>query len=91
MNKIYATLDLNKSVKEFKENVTKILELTDVENWDGIKIKNKEEEIRNIALILAGQCTAILLYNLSHNTTAINTAAEENTIMVAYKNEKSWI
>ena len=51
MNKIYATLDLNKSLKEFKENVTKILELTDVDNWDGVKIKNKEEEIRNIALI----------------------------------------
>ena len=72
MNKIYATLDLNKSLEEFKENVTKILELTDIENWDGVKIKNKEEEIRNIALILAGQCIAILLYNLSHNTTAIN-------------------
>ena len=40
--KIYATLDLNKSLEEFKENVTKILELTDVENWDGVKIKNKE-------------------------------------------------
>jgi hypothetical protein len=39
MNKIYATLDLNKSMKEFKENVTKILELTDVENWDGVEIK----------------------------------------------------
>ena len=74
MNKIYATLDLNKSLKKFKENVTKILELTDVENWDGVNIKEKEEKIRNIALILAGQCIAILLYNLSHNTTAINTS-----------------
>ncbi len=46
MNKIYATLDLNKSVEEFKENVTKILELTDVENWDGIEIKKKEEKIQ---------------------------------------------
>ena len=45
-----------------------------MDNWDGVKIKNKEEEIRNIALILAGQCVAILLYNLSHNTIAINTA-----------------
>ena len=86
MNKIYATLDLNKSVKEFKDNVTKILELTDVENWDGVNIKEKEEKIRDIALILAGQCIAILLYNLSHNTTAINTSAEENTSMVACKN-----
>ena len=74
MNKIYATLDLNKSLEEFKENVTKILELTDVENWDGVKIKNKEQEIRSIALILAGQCIAILLYNLSYNTIAIDTA-----------------
>jgi hypothetical protein len=74
MNKIYATLDLNKSLEEFKDNVTKILELTDVENWDGVKIKNKEEEIRDIALVLAGQCVAILLYNLSHSTLAINTA-----------------
>ena len=48
--------------------------MTDVENWDGVKIKNKEEEIRNIALILAGQCVAILLYNLSHNKVAMNTA-----------------
>ena len=86
MNKIYATLDLNKSVKEFKDNVTKILELADVENWDGVNIKEKEEKIRNIALILAGQCIAILLYNLSQNTTAINTSAEENTSMVACKN-----
>ena len=91
MNKIYATLDLNKFVKEFKENVTKILELTDVENWDGVKVKEKEERIRNIALVLAGQCIAILLYNLSHNTVAINTAAEEDTSMVACKNKKSWI
>ena len=47
MNEIYATLDLNKSLKELKDNVTKILELTDVENWDGVNIKDKEERIRN--------------------------------------------
>ena len=74
MNKIYATLDLSKSLEEFKDKVTKILELTDVENWDGVEIKNKEEEIRDIALVLAGQCVAILLYNLSHSMLAINTA-----------------
>lgn len=80
MNKIYATLDLNKSLEEFKENVTKILELTDIENWDGVKIKKKEEEIRNIALILAGQCIAILLYNLSDNAVAINTANKKTQV-----------
>ena len=88
MNKIYATLDLNKSVKEFKENVTKILELTDVENWDGVEIKKKEEKIRNIALILAGQCIAILLYNLSHNTTAINTSNKKTQAWWRTKTKK---
>ena len=39
--KIFATLDLNKSLKDFKDNVTKILELTDIENRDGVKIKEK--------------------------------------------------
>ena len=88
MNKIYATLDLNKSVKEFKDNVTKILELTDVENWDGVNIKEKEEKIRNIALILAGQCIAILLYNLSHNTTAINTSNKKTQAWWRTKTKK---
>jgi hypothetical protein len=95
MNKIYATLDLNKSMKEFKENVTKILELTDIENWDGVNIKEKEEKIRSIALILAGQCVAILLYNLSQNTVAINTANKktqawwrEKTKNHGYKNRQ---
>ena len=72
--KNFATLDFNKSLKDFKDNVTKILELTDIENWDGIKIKEKEEEIRNSALILAGQCVAILLYDISKSDLAINTA-----------------
>ena len=78
MNKIYAALDLNKSVKEFKENVTKILELTDVENWDGVKIKNKEEKIINIAL------TRSLLLPLIVRWLSI-LPIKKNTSMVAYK------
>ena len=72
--KTFATLDFNKSLKDFKDNVTKILELTDIENWDAVKIKEKEEEIRNSALILAGQCVAILLYDISKSDFAICTA-----------------
>lgn len=37
-------------------------------------IKEKEEKIRESALILAGQCIAILLYNLSQSQEAIDTA-----------------
>lgn len=62
---IYASLDLSKSLEAFKVNVTKLLELNNVKEWDGMIIKEKEEKIRESALILAGQCIAILLYNLS--------------------------
>jgi len=62
---IHANLDLTKSLSDFQENVTKLLELTDVKEWDGQIIKFREQQIRESALILAGQCIAILLYNLS--------------------------
>ena len=72
--KIYATLDFNKSLRDFKDNVTKLLELTEIENWDGVKIKEKEEEIRNNALVLAGQCVAVLLYKISQSNLSIDIA-----------------
>ena len=72
--KIYATLDLTKSLEDFKDNVTKLLELTNVKEWDGRVIKDREEKIRNAALILAGQCIALFLYNLSQSEEALDTA-----------------
>jgi len=33
---IHANLDLTKSLSNFQENVTKLLELTDVKEWDGM-------------------------------------------------------
>lgn len=68
---IYATLDLIKSLDIFKENVTKVLELTNIAELDGVTLKEKEEKIREQALILAGQCIAILLYNLSQSQEAL--------------------
>lgn len=62
---ICATLDLNKSIKTFQSNVTKLLDFSNIPEWDGKKLKEREEEIRVQALILAGQCIALLLYNLS--------------------------
>ncbi|MBO3457975.1 ISLre2 family transposase [Aetokthonos hydrillicola Thurmond2011] len=71
---IYANLDIIKSLFDFQENVTKLLEITDVREWDGRVIKEREEKIRDAALILAGQCIAILLYNLSQSQDALDTA-----------------
>ncbi len=62
---ICATLDLNKSIKTFQSNITKLLDFGNIPEWDGKKLKEREEEIRVQALILAGQCIALLLYNLS--------------------------
>ena len=38
---IHANLDLAKSLSDFQENVTKLLELADVREWDGRVIKEK--------------------------------------------------
>ena len=71
---IYANLDLTKSLSDFQETVTKLLELTDIKEWDGRIIKSREQQMRDAALILAGQCIAILLYNLSQSSEALETA-----------------
>jgi hypothetical protein len=42
---ICATLDFNKSVKTFQLNVTKLLEFSNITEWDGKKLKEREEEI----------------------------------------------
>ena len=62
---IYATLDLTLSLSDFQAQVTKLLELTNVREWDGQVIKEREQKIRDAALVLAGQCVALFLYNLS--------------------------
>ncbi|RCJ21441.1 hypothetical protein A6770_30400 [Nostoc minutum NIES-26] len=64
-NNIYSTLDLSKSLSHFQEKVTKLLELTNISEFDGILLKLREGEIRESALILAGECIALLINNLS--------------------------
>ena len=71
---IYATLDLTKSLEDFKVEVTKLLELTNVREWDGRIVKEREQKIRDAALILAGQSIALFLYNLSQSQEALDTA-----------------
>ncbi|MCC5617861.1 ISLre2 family transposase, partial [Nostoc sp. CHAB 5836] len=71
---IDATLDLAKSLKDFEESVIKLLELTNVSVWDGRVFKEREQKIRVAALVLAGQCIALFLYNLSTSQEALDTA-----------------
>ena len=51
---IYATLDLSESLSNFSSEVTKCLELTNITEWNGKILKEREEKIREFALILAG-------------------------------------
>ncbi|MEN9870594.1 MAG: hypothetical protein RLZZ171_1582 [Cyanobacteriota bacterium] len=72
--KNFANLNLNQSLEDFQVNITKLLNLNNVIEWSGTIIKDREEKIREAALILAGQCVAILLDNLSKLTEVRETA-----------------
>jgi hypothetical protein len=74
---IDATLDLDKSLKDFEVQVTKLLELTNISEWDGQVFKEREQKIRDAAIILAGQCIALFLYNLSQSQEALDTAVNQ--------------
>ncbi|AUB34890.1 Transposase [Nostoc flagelliforme CCNUN1] len=52
-NHIYSTFDLSKSLEHFQEKVTKLLELTNISEWDGHVFREREKKIREIALVLA--------------------------------------
>ena len=75
---IPANLDLTRSLLDFQETVRPILENnSNVSDWDGRTIREQEQKIREAALILAGQCIALLLYHLSHLKLAQDTAIEQ--------------
>jgi len=75
-NNIPANLDLAQSQKTFEGTVALALELGDVSEWDGRILKEREQQIRQAALILAGQCIALMLHNLAQSSTAQATAAK---------------
>jgi hypothetical protein len=47
---ICATLDLSKSLSDFSSQVTKYLELTNITEWNGKILEERETKIREIAL-----------------------------------------
>ncbi len=76
MSKIFANFNLNQSLKDFQVNVTELLELNNPAQWNGITLLEREEKIREAALILGGQCIGILLLQLSESREARETAIE---------------
>ena len=76
-NHIYSTFDLSKSLENFREQVTKLLELKNISEWDGRVFREREQKIREFALIMAGECTALLLHNLSTSQDFLDKAEQE--------------
>jgi hypothetical protein len=76
-NHIYSTFDLSKSLENFQEQVTKLLELKNISEWDGRVFREREQKIREFALIMAGECTALLLHNLSKSQSFLDKAEQE--------------
>ncbi len=64
LNQQIATLNLTQSLRDFETTVKPLLELGEVEQWDGRTFLARERKIREAALILAGQCIALLLFQL---------------------------
>ncbi|RCJ31023.1 hypothetical protein A6V25_35525 [Nostoc sp. ATCC 53789] len=86
---ICAILDLSKSLSNFSSEVTKCLELTNITEWNGKILEEREGKIREIALILAGQCIAILLYNLSQSQSANQAAMNQTLLLVGWQYAKT--
>ena len=76
-NTIPATLDLTQSIKNFEQTIAVEMSLSNVCQWDGRTICEREQLIRQAALILAGQCMALLLHKLSNSKSAQITASKQ--------------
>jgi hypothetical protein len=86
--KIYSSLDLSKSLSDFKEKVTKLLEIKNLSEWSAQTFKTLEEEIRNTALTLAGECVAVLLNKLSRSQSALDIAMNQTRSLSNQENKK---
>ena len=75
-NKI-SSLSLTESLKDFQRTIAPILELGKVEQWDGRTLLQREEKIREAALVLAGKCIALLLEKLSNSHEAQSRAVNQ--------------
>lgn len=90
-NHIYSTFDLSKSLENFQEQVTKLLELKNISEWDGRVFREREQKIREFALIMAGECTALLLHNLSKSQDFLDKAEQETRGWWQTNTHSSWL
>jgi len=73
---IPALLNLDAALEEFRSTVNPLLEVGEKSDWDGPQLLAREQAILRAALILAGQCTALLLTRLVSSLQVQQTARE---------------
>ena len=71
-----ALLDFDQALQAFRSSVVPLLEVGEAQTWDGCTFKAREGQIVWAALVLAGQCTALLLHHLACSAEAHATAAQ---------------
>ena len=59
------TSSLTQLLISFQSAIRPLLDLGEIPEWDGRTLKKREEEIRELVIILAGKCIAMLLEKLS--------------------------
>jgi hypothetical protein len=65
-----ALLDFDQALQAFRTSVVPLLEIGDTQAWDGRTLKAREAQIVWAALVLAGQCIALLLHRLANSVEA---------------------
>lgn len=73
---IAAILDFDKALETFRTTTDLLLQLGEVNQWDGQRLKEREQQIRQAALELSGQCIALLMHQLSQDPLASQQAHE---------------
>jgi hypothetical protein len=59
-----ALLNLEKALDEFRQAIVPLLDPKSEKDWDGVKLKSKEQAILQAGLRLVGHCIALLIYRL---------------------------
>lgn len=73
---IPAVLDLDKALKSFREAVVSVMKIGEVSHWDGNELRQREQQIRQASLVLAGHCIALLIHTLADDCQAHQEAAK---------------
>ena len=74
---IPAQLDLTQSLSTFETLVQTLLSIDEIAAWDGAMLMERESLIRAGALVLAGQCVALLISSLAEHSASATVSSDQ--------------